>query len=59
VKSRNVEQFRNVDKVGKPGICTEFWWENILEIDNLEDQKGNGRITLRRMIGVLGCEQWR
>jgi len=42
---------RHVARVGRVGVHTEFWWENMKERDHLEDPGVGGRIILRLIQG--------
>ena len=45
-------------RIRKSGFHTEFWWENLLDSDNFEDQTGDERVILRTIMGkcVVGVE---
>jgi hypothetical protein len=37
----------SVARIRKCGIHTHFWWKNLLENDNFEEQIGNDGVILR------------
>ena len=41
----------HVARIGRGEACTEFWWGNLRERDNLEDPGVAGRIILRWIFG--------
>jgi len=47
-----------VARVGKHGICTEFWCKNFLEIDNLEDERRDGMVIFKKDFCRNGLCRW-
>ena len=39
-------------------MCTEFWWENLRERDDLEDPGVDGRIILRWIFMKWNVGEW-
>jgi len=46
-KSRRIRWMEHVHLCGRREVLTGFWWENLKEIDHLEDPGINGSIILK------------
>jgi hypothetical protein len=47
IKSRRIRSAGHVARIGRGEVNKEFWWENLMERDHLEDPGVDGRIILR------------
>jgi N6-adenosine-specific RNA methylase IME4 len=44
------------DVWGREEVCTEFWWDNLMERDHLVDPDLDGKIILRQILPKWGVK---
>jgi hypothetical protein len=54
IKSRRMIWEGHVAHRGREEVCTGFWWGSLRERDQWRDPGVDGRIILRRFIGMWG-----